>query len=174
MYYTGVSSSKKKGFMPSDYQANAQQKALGDLASSISVNIESTSVLSIIEMDYNINENFSSEITASTNQQLEGYELVDTWEDDDYYWVYYKLSKSKYQAQKIAQKEQAVLDAKNKYYQARELLGRQLHYNALQFYVEALTALKPYLGESTLTIIDGEEKDLGNEILVQLRSLLII
>lgn len=164
LYYTGVSSSPKKGFLPADYQANAQQKALGDLASSISINIESTSVLSIIEMNYNINENFSSEITASTNQKLEGYELVDTWEDDDYYWVYYRLSKSDYNAQKAEQKEMSILDAKNKYYQARELLGRELHYNAFQFYVESLTALKPYLAESTLTNIDGEEKDLGNEV----------
>lgn len=164
MYYTGISSSPKKGFLPADYQSNAQQKALGDLASSISVNIESTSVLSIIETNYNINENFSSEITASTNQQLEGYELVDTWEDDDFYWVYYQLSKSKYAAQKSAQKEQSILDAKNKYYQARELLGRDLHYNAFQFYVESLTALKPYLAESTITDISGEEKDLGNEV----------
>lgn len=164
MYYTGVSSSPKKGYLPADYQANAQQKALGDLASSISVNIESTSVLSIIEMNYNINENFTSEITASTNQQLEGYELVDSWEDSDYYWVYYRLSKTKYRAQKLEKKELSILDAKNKYYQARELLGRDLHYNAFQFYVESLTSLKPYLAESTLTDIDGDQKDLGNEI----------
>ncbi len=164
MYYIGVSSSPKKGFLPADYQANAQQKALGDLASSISVNIESTSVLSIIELNYNINENFSSEITASTNQQLEGYELVETWEDADYYWVYYKLSKTTYRAQKAERKENSVIEAKNKYYQARELLGRDLHYNAFQFYIEALTSLKPYLAESTLTDIDGESKDLGNEV----------
>ncbi len=164
MYYIGVSSAPKKGFLPADYMANAQQKALGDLSSSISVKIESTSVLSIIESNYNINENFSSEITASTNQQLEGYELVDTWEDENYYWVYYKLSKSKYQMQKEEKKQQTILDAKNKYYQATELMGRQLHYNAFQFYVEALTALKPYLGESTLTDIEGEEKDLGNVV----------
>jgi hypothetical protein len=164
MYYIGVSSAPKKGFLPADYMANAQQKALGDLSSSISVNIESTSVLSIIESNYNINENFTSEITASTNQQLEGYELVDTWEDDNFYWVYYKLSKSKYQMQKEEKKQQTILDAKNKYYQATELMGRQLHYNAFQFYVESLTALKPYLGESTITDINGEEKDLGNVV----------
>lgn len=164
MYYIGVSSAPKKGFLPADYMANAQQKALGDLSSSISVKIESTSVLSIIESNYNINENFTSEITASTNQQLEGYELVDTWEDDNYYWVYYKLSKSGYQIQKDEKKQQTILDAKNKYYQATELMGRQLHYNAFQFYVEALTSLKPYLGESTLTDIEGEEKDLGNVV----------
>jgi len=164
IYYIGVSSSPKKGFLPADYQANAQQKALGDLASSISVNIESTSVLSIIETNYKLNENFSSEITASSNQTLEGYELVNTWENEEYYWVYYRLSKATYASQKAQQKEQSILDAKNKYYQGRELLGRDLHYNAFQFYVEALTALKPYLGESTITNINGEDKDLGNEI----------
>ncbi|MDD4148920.1 MAG: LPP20 family lipoprotein [Bacteroidales bacterium] len=164
IYYIGVSSSPKKGFLPADYQANAQQKALGDLASSISVNIESTSVLSIIETNYKLNENFSSEITASSNQTLEGYELVNTWENEEYYWVYYRLSKATYASQKAEQKEQSILDAKNKYYQGRELLGRELHYNAFQFYVEALTALKPYLGESTITNINGEDKDLGNEI----------
>ncbi|MDD2634094.1 MAG: LPP20 family lipoprotein [Bacteroidales bacterium] len=166
LYYIGVSSSPKRGFLPADYQANAQQKALGDLASSISVNIESTSVLSIIETNYKLNENFSSDITASTNQTLENYELVDTWENEEYYWVYYKLSKAVYASQKAQQKEQSILDAKNKYYQGRELLGRDLHYNAFQFYVEALTALKPYLGENTLTNINGEDKDLGNEIFV--------
>jgi len=170
MYYIGISSAPKKGFLPGDYMANAQQKALGDLSSGISVNIESTSVLSIIEHNYNINENFSSEITASTNQQLEGYELVDTWEDDDFYWVYYRLSKSHYQMLKEEKKQQTILDAKNKYYQATELLGRQLHYNAFQFYVEALTALKPYLGESTLTDINGEEKDLGNVVFTSIAN----
>ncbi|HOZ29776.1 MAG TPA: LPP20 family lipoprotein [Bacteroidales bacterium] len=170
MYYIGISSAPKKGFLPADYMSNAQQKALGDLSSDISVNIESTSVLSIIEHNYNINENFSSEITASTNQQLEGYELVDTWEDDNFYWVYYRLSKSQYQALKEEKKQQTILDAKNKYYQATELLGRQLHYNAFQFYVESLTALKPYLGESTVTDINGEEKDLGNVVFTSIAN----
>jgi len=163
-YYTGISSAPKKGFLPSDYIANAQQKALGDLASSISVNIASTSVLSIIETNYNLSQNFNQEIIATTSQQLEGYELVDTWEDDNFYWVYYRLSKEKFKEITAERKSQTILDAKNKYYQAKEFLNRQMHYNAFQFYVEALTVLKPYLGESNLTDIDGEEKDIALEI----------
>lgn len=86
----------KKGFTPADYMANAQQQALGDLASNISTNIESSSVLSVIETKYHIGENYSKEITASTSHQLEGYELVETWEDENFYWAYYRLSKSHY------------------------------------------------------------------------------
>jgi len=160
-YYTGISSAPKKGFLPSDYIANAQQKALGDLASSISVNIASTSVLSIIETNYNLSQNFNQEIIATTSQQLEGYELVDTWEDENFYWVYYRLSKEKYAQIAAERKNQVILDAKNKYYQAKEFLSRQLHYNAFQFYVEALTVLKPYLGESNITDVDGEDKDIA-------------
>jgi hypothetical protein len=40
MYYIGVSSAPKKGFLSSDYMANAQQKALGDMSSSISVKLK--------------------------------------------------------------------------------------------------------------------------------------
>ena len=48
------------------------------------------------------------------------YEVIT--EDDNYYWVYYKLSKSRYQIQKDEKKQQTILDAKNKYYQATELM----------------------------------------------------
>ncbi len=163
-YYIGVSSAPKKGFTPADYMANAQQQALGDLASNISTNIESSSVLSVIETKYHIGENYSKEITASTSHQLEGYELVETWEDENFYWAYYRLSKSHYAKIREEKKIQSIEDAKNKYYQATELMGRQLQYNAFQFYAEALASLKPYLGESTITEIYGEEKDLGNTI----------
>ncbi|MCK9255906.1 MAG: hypothetical protein GX793_06250 [Bacteroidales bacterium] len=164
MYFIGVSSAPKKGFTPADYMASAQQKALGDLASSISTNIESSSVLSVIESNFQLDENYSKEIIASTSHQLEGYELVETWEEENFYWVYYRLSKSHYVKMREEKKQQSIEEAKNKYYQATELMGRQLQYNAFQFYAEALTSLKPYLGESTITEINGDEKDLGNTI----------
>ena len=65
MYFIGVSSAPKKGFTPADYMASAQQKALGDLASSISTNIESSSVLSVIESNFQLDENYSKEIISS-------------------------------------------------------------------------------------------------------------
>lgn len=164
IYYTGVSSASKKGLTPSEYIQSAQQKALVDLASSISINIESSSILSIIESNYHISENFSSEIMASTSQTLEDYELVETWEDDNYYWVYYRLSKSVYQTQKEKKKQQIIFEAKNKYNQANELMEKNSHYNAFQFYSDALITLKPYLGESTLTEINNQTADLGNAI----------
>ena len=61
-YYIGIGSAPKTGYDPADYTQTAQQQALGDLSREISVNISSSSVLSVIENNYHINENWSSEI----------------------------------------------------------------------------------------------------------------
>lgn len=96
--------------------------------------------------------------------QLEGYELVATWEDADNYWVYYQLSKSVYQEWKIQKKQQAISEAKNKYLQANKMLIDNLHVSAFQFYGEALSLLMPYFYESTLCEINGQTIDLGSAI----------
>lgn len=164
MYYIGVSSASKIGASPNEYITSAQQRALGDLASSISVNIESTSMLSIIETNYNISENFSRDITASTSKELEGYELVDAWEDGNNYWVYYRLSRETYHRIRQEKKNKAISDAKNKYARALDMFDRNSHYQAVKFYAEALEDLKMYLGESTVTEIAGKQQDLGNYV----------
>lgn len=172
MYYTGVSSATKAGFSPSEYISSAQQRALGDLASSISVNIESSSMLSIIEVDYNISENFTSEITASTSKELEGYELIDIWEDETNYWVYYRLSREKYHRLRQERKNSAISSAKNKVLQAQNMLSRNQHYNAFQFYVDAMVDMKLYLGEASVTEINEESVDLGNYIFSEIADFL--
>ncbi len=163
-YYIGVSSSPKRGFSPGEYIQSAQQRALANLASEISVNIESKSMLSIIEINYNISENFSSDITATTSMELEEYELFDTWEDNDNYWVYYRLSREKYLQLRQEKKNKAIEDAKNKYFQAQKMIDKKMHINAYKLFADALADIKLYLGESTLTEINGQEADLGNFI----------
>ncbi|MDL2261877.1 LPP20 family lipoprotein [Bacteroidales bacterium OttesenSCG-928-I21] len=167
-YYVGVSSAPKKGYSPGEYIQSAQQKALADMAASISVTIESSSVLSRIEDNYKLYENFSSEINATTNQSLENYELVSSWEDENYYWVYYRLSKNVYKEQKERKKQQILSESKNKLRQADDLLAKGSYYSAFQFYADAFNVLKPYLGESTQTEINGKSEDLGNYIFTKL------
>ena len=47
----------------------------------------------MIEQSGMSEEQSRSEIQALTKADLEGYELVDTWDNGNEYWVYYKLSK---------------------------------------------------------------------------------
>ncbi|HNW68612.1 MAG TPA: LPP20 family lipoprotein [Bacteroidales bacterium] len=163
-YYVGVSSAAKKGFSPATYMAAAQQNALSDLANAITVKIESNSVLYSIQSATQNGQYLTDEIKMSNNLQLNDFEIVGTWEDENYYWVYCRLSKEVYQQQRKTQKQQATTDALAAYLQAEKMISEQLHYDGFLFYTKALAFLLPYMGENTPTSFDGKEVDLANLI----------
>lgn len=163
-FYIGISAATKKGLSPDYYIATAKRNALSDLSSEISVNIETSSILNSMSDDRQFSQQFVDNIKTSNALQLEGYELVSTWEDAENYWVYYQLSKSGYATWKEQKKQQAISDSKNKFLQGQKMLDEKLHYNAFQFYAEALMLLSPYLNESTVCEIDHQSVDLGNTI----------
>lgn len=162
--YIGIGAAPKKGTTPAAYMSSAKKNALSDLSSEISINIESTSMLNSMQINQTFSQQFVNDIKTNNELFLEGYELVDTYEDESYYWVYYRLSKEGYQAWKEQQKQQAIAVAENKYLQAENLLQKQMHNNAFQLYAEALSAISSYLNESTLCTLNQQEVDLGNTI----------
>lgn len=92
--YIGVGFAEKgKG---TNYQIEAKKNALYDLTSEIKVNISSNSVLYTVQNNSNFNENFNSLIKLSNTDNIEGYTLVDSYENDKQYWVYYQLDKQEY------------------------------------------------------------------------------
>lgn len=96
-YFIGIGVVKKSN--SKEYIQSAKNNALNDLSSEITVNISSELVDISIEKYGMNNDEIRSEIHTTTKADLEGYELVDTWENDYEYWVYYRLSKSLYQTQ---------------------------------------------------------------------------
>jgi hypothetical protein len=164
MYYIGVGSANKTGLSPNAYTQNAKNAALNDLSSDISVNISSSSVMSTLETDYNLSENYQRTIKASSNKSLEGYEVVDTWDGGDYYWVYIRMSKMAYKEQKARKKQAAIKRAKEKFMQAKDLKQNGDVYQAIHMNVDAISDLSEYLAENTNTTIEGETVDLGTAI----------
>lgn len=164
VYYVGIGSANKSGLSPNAYHQNAKNAALNDLSSEISVNISSSSVISTLETDYNLSENYQRTIKASSDKNLEGYETVDTWEGDEYYWIYIRLSKMDYQQQMAEKKLAAINKAKDKYLQARDIRTENQIYEAIHMYIDAFSDLSEYLAESTSTRIDGKPVDLGTAI----------
>ncbi|MGC9330740.1 MAG: LPP20 family lipoprotein [Bacteroidales bacterium] len=164
MYYIGIGSAKKAGLSPNAYMSNAKNAALNALASDISVDISSSSVISTIETDYNLSETYERTITASSDKSIEGYETVDTWDSGLYYWVYVRLSKAQYEQQKAEKKNAAITKATDKLQQARNLKNEHNLYDAIHAYTEAFSDMSEYLAESTHTEIDGKQVDLGTTI----------
>ena len=170
-YYTGISSAAKQGKTPDAYMAAAQKNALADLAAAISTKIETSSTLYTLETTQQFGYNFSSDIRAASAVDLEGYELMGTWEDANNYWVYYRLSRSDYAARRAEKKRIAIASARDKLIDGDKMLAEGNGYNAFISYCDGLALLKPYLGENTAcSLPDNSNVNLGNKLLTKLND----
>jgi hypothetical protein len=170
-YYVGIGSSIKMVDMNQTLQT-AKQNALADLASDISVNISSNSLLSAFETNSGFTEDFSKTIKAQVEQDLEGYEVVDNYEDQGNYWIYFRLSKTEYQRIKEERKTKAItksLDFFDKGVLADKAGDARI---ALVNLIKAMEPLKPYLSDPLQVNYQGSEIFLGNEIYSRISGVL--
>ena len=168
-YYTGIGWAQKTANIQ-QYQQTAKQNALADLASEISVNISSRSVLQAFESNLGFREDFSSTIQARTMEQLEGFELADTWEDQGNYWIYYRLSAARYLEIKERRKNDATTRAIGFLENAiisREQGNIRLHLAQL---INSLETVKDYFDDPLPVEFRGKTIQLGNEIFNELSS----
>jgi len=103
-YYIGIGTSRKIGTLE-QYTEEARKNALSSIAGEISTKISSVSVLNQFEDQNGISEIFQNKIKASSKDMLAGYEMVEQFENESHYWVYYKLSKAKYEEEKAKRKK---------------------------------------------------------------------
>jgi hypothetical protein len=143
--YIGIGVASKIG--NPDYQMEAKKNALYDLTSEIKANISSNSMLYSVQNDNKFSQTFNSLITLKSVENIEGYELVDTYENDKQYWVFYQLDKQEY----IKQKEQRKKSTLKK---AAELIKLALNDDAQKNYaaglrkkIQAFSVVVPYLNE---------------------------
>ncbi len=171
-YYIGVGHSSKT-IHPFDYDVVAKQNALEDLAGEISVNVRANSVLSQTENPDGFSESYRSQIRTQSNLELEGFEVCDTWEDDERFYVLYRLSKAEWAAAQLAKKRKAMAQSKDWY--AKALRADSLHNasEALTYYVKALESIDTYLGEPLEEFDENGEKIFyGNEVYFHLAGLI--
>lgn len=164
-YYIGIGVSRKMnaGF---DHIEQARKNAFNDLISQIQVTVQANSIQSQLERNRVFSDEFRSFTRLSSNVAIEDYEIVDSWQNEQEYWVYYRLSVADYQGQKqrrmqlaIDQSLDAIARAKTEE-QAGNLMG------AYDFYFRALEAVKAYTGEPLQFVdADGQQHFLGNDLL---------
>lgn len=162
-YYTGLGAAPKAG-NPQYYQQLARSNALKDIAEEISVNISSSSALRTMEFDDSFTQQYTSNIVTNSSQNLEGYELVDTYEDVLYYFVLYRLSKSGFENLKQERIRVASEKAKSQLNSAMKAQQNNEYLNALDGMIKALESIRPHLHESLETNYNGEQVYLGNFI----------
>ena len=167
-YYIGVGRSSKA--LPEPYET-AKKNALNELASEISVIVEGNSLLHSIETRQRFDESFTSTIKMRTSEQLEGFELVDSWENDKEYWVYYRLSKAEHARLKAEKRSKALGTAKDHHSRSKESLATGDLRSAFDQLLRGLLAMKEYWGENDLVEVDGRQVPLANEMFNDLQKL---
>jgi hypothetical protein len=167
-YYTGIGHSVKSG--TNNYIQAAKKSALDDLVSEIKVNVSSTSVLSQMEVDRKLTEQYEQIIQTTAADEIEEFELVDAWEDANNYWVYYRLSIARYRQIKEEQKRNATVLATDYFEKGNLAEKNNDRLQAISFYFQALRSVEKYLGEAIRITYDNKEILLGNEIYAALQT----
>lgn len=168
-YYIGIGMSFKE-YNPQDYQEKAKEAALKDLASQIQIKIQSENVREIIEKNSQITEKYTEYLKTSLVSDLEGYELVDTWEDNKEYWVYYRLHKAKYAALRRAKIEKAKALALDYLDRANQFKMQNKFTEAIQFYFKGLEAIEKYANEPLEAEYKGKTIYLMSELISRLQT----
>ena len=171
LYYIGIAKVSKK-IHPTDFQQTAKKLALNDLASEISVKIESNSLLSTYEDNSSFNSDYQQYVKTETSKDLSGYEMVNSYETKDLYQVYYRLSKSKWTQIQAQRKADAARKAYNWYTQAKSE-KEQLNYTvAIQYYLNGLLDIKKYWSESVVYQDANQSVAIDKQLKTELLGLL--
>ena len=170
-YYIGIGVAVKSGD-GKEYLQSAKQAALSDLASEITVNISSELIDIAIEQSGLSEEEVYREIRATTAAELEGYELVDTYETKNEYWIYYRLSRATYAAKKQERLENAMNLALDFYSKGINSRNQGKHAQALGYLLEAFKPIQGYITDPLETIYNGEEIYVKNEIYSSIQGIL--
>ncbi len=162
----------------SDYQLEAKKNALYDLASEIKVDISTNSILYTVQNNNQFNQTFNSLIQLNNTDNIEGYNLVDVYENDKQYWVYYELDKADYQNRKAQKKQFIISKASNLISLSFDDEQNKNISASLKKRIQAFSVLNPYLNEEI--IFDPQQtkniksvSDLTNLIQLQLQSISI-
>jgi len=168
-HYIGVASAAKTN---TDYQRIAKRNALNDLLGEIRVTVQSVSILNQMDKDGTFKEEFQSIIKSTVADEIENLELVGTYEDEERYWIYYRILKSEYANQKQRNRERAQKMALQFFEKAQNAEQANNYVTAIDFYLQSLLAIKAYWGENIEVSYQGNSIFLAIESYTQLQRLL--
>lgn len=160
--YIGIGIANKS--KNNDYIQIAKNNALKDLISEISIKIEGNSLLSQSEIDEKIKEKYESSVKTTFSQELEDYEVVDSYENNNQFWIYYKLSKAKYRFNKEEKLKKAKNISFDYFKKAKAFEKNRDVNNAIIFYIKSFSSIEKHLKENLEILYKDQKIYLANEI----------
>ncbi len=169
-YYIGIGSANKR-IDPADYANAAKKNALNDLASEIRVTVKSESFLNTMQVNMQIQEAYNQTIATTANESIEGFDVVDVYETETEYFVFYRLSRAKHAQIRQDKKNRAMSGAFDQLKQARESRDRADVALAGDLYLHGLFELKDYWNEANNWRDGNEDIFIDNTIYREFRQM---
>lgn len=167
-YYIGIGSASKAQH-PLDADAVAKANALDNLSREIRVQVQSTSQTNTLQVNGWLSESFAQTSTSTTREDLEGYELVDTYSNGTDVVVYYRLSKAEHARIQAAKRQAAIERALGHLASATEAKLQGNAQQAVDAAIRGVDAVRPFMDKPLpATLPSGEEGDVGQALLATL------
>jgi hypothetical protein len=167
-YYFGVGKADKR-FHTSEYQQAAKKMALEDLASEIEVKLDAKSVLYQKETSLEYYETYQATIQIEVTQNISGFEPVDSWNNENEYWVLYRLSKNKYAHIEAEKRNQAISKALYYIDASESSTNFKQRFDHL---ILAMESIKLYLNKPLKTTFNNSTIYLGNYVTNKIETML--
>jgi hypothetical protein len=142
--YIGIGMASKAS---SDYREKAQKMALTEISNSISVTVSSNNSLNVFQYDNTFNEFYRMNSMVSSASFLEGYDVVDIFETENYYYTYLSLSKQKHQQLRKTRINKALETSIFKFDYAKKLTVEKDFSEAIKQQILALEDISEFLNE---------------------------
>ena len=142
----------------------AVTNAMLDIASQISVNIESSSFMQTLDVDGRSRELFEEKVRTKMAANISGQELKDSYQSASTYYVYYELDKKKYEKFIDEQKKKGTALGLDYYTKGRVAEASHSYVNAVKLYAKGLEAIEPYLYLDLSAKYEGRQVDLPTEL----------
>ncbi|MGM9735651.1 MAG: LPP20 family lipoprotein [Candidatus Cryptobacteroides sp.] len=147
-----------------DFQQIAMTNAMLEIASQISVSIESSSFMQTVDVDGRSKSLFEEKVKETLAANIEGQELKDSYNDGSRYYVYYKLNKKAYQKQVKARRERGISLGLDWYGKGQAAERIHNFSGAVQMYAKGLEAIEPYLYLDLTTDYAGRKFNVATEL----------
>lgn len=169
--YVGIGMARKNR-PAAEYTEVARSVALNDIASQITVSVSSDVLRKVLESNERLEDEFQSRIRASASADLEGVQVVDTYETGEEYWVYCRLSRAEYQARRAEKLNAASAQSFALYSNGKKLEREGKVGPALGSYAQSFGPVEKYLTEPLVVQSGDGSVYLVSEIYSTIRTLL--
>lgn len=168
MYYTGIGMALKT---EKDYMQKAKQNALSDLVSEIKVEVSVNSLLNTLEENGEIKSDFEESIRLGAKEEIEDFQLVENWQNETEYWVYYQLNKFDYEEFTEKRREKAIKQGFDYWYKGQESLHKGDLMLALEMFLKGLDVIQPVVNDELTCSYEDKTMDVGQELYSALKGI---